>query len=320
MPGCFVLTPIPIPPSGTGGELVEQLRIGEASRADVHALLGEPNHLGIIPPRRWELVCDPDPRVDLRTQAEEAEGELRGRRGEADDVGVEILQHLAPELVDRAVALVSDDEVERLDRDRGVVGDRAFSFDRADCALEGRNLFGGWVVLFFAARHRIEALDGGDAHLGVRIDAVGLQVLDVVEGREVAAVVGRREGLELAQSLVAEIVAIDQEQDAPGAGVLDQSVAEVAGGEDLAAAGRHLDQGAGMIGGERALEVLDPLNLAAAQPLGDEGRQLLQAATQRRALREPLGERLGPVEGAHRPRSWLRVAQIAEQGITPLLS
>jgi hypothetical protein len=51
-----------------------------------------------------------------------------------------------------------------------------------------------------------------------------LQVLDVVEGPEVAAVVGRRKRLELAQRLVAEVVAVDQEQDAPGAGVLDQPI------------------------------------------------------------------------------------------------
>ena len=37
----------------------------------------------------------------------------RGRR-EPDDVGVEVLQHLPPHVVDRPVALVDDDEVERL--------------------------------------------------------------------------------------------------------------------------------------------------------------------------------------------------------------
>ena len=114
--------------------------------------------------------------------------------------------------------------------------------------------------------------------LGDRVDPVRLQVLDDVEAREIAAVVGRDEGLELAQRLVAEIVAIDQEQDAPGAGVLDQPVAEVAGGEGLAAAGRHLDQRARVVGGERALQVLDRLDLAVAQARGDQRRHLLQAA------------------------------------------
>ena len=54
---------------------------------------------------------------------EEADGLLRGRGGEADEEGVEVFEHLPPEVVDRAVALVGDDEVEGLDGDRGVVGD-----------------------------------------------------------------------------------------------------------------------------------------------------------------------------------------------------
>ena len=54
---------------------------------------------------------------------EEAEGLLAGRGGEADQVGVEVLQHLRPEVVDRAVAFVGDDDVEALDRDAGVVFD-----------------------------------------------------------------------------------------------------------------------------------------------------------------------------------------------------
>ena len=54
---------------------------------------------------------------------EEAEGLLGGRGGEADEGGVEVFQHLAPEVVDGAVALVGDDEVEGLDGDGGVVGD-----------------------------------------------------------------------------------------------------------------------------------------------------------------------------------------------------
>ena len=72
-----------------------------------------------------------------------------------------------------------------------------------------------------------------------------------------------------------------------------------------------------MVGGERALEVLDRLDLAAAQARGDQERHLLQAAPERGALGQPLGERLGLVEGEHRARAWLRVAQIAEQGLDP---
>ena len=52
---------------------------------------------------------------------EEADGLLDGRGGEADEEGVEVFEHLAPEIVDGAVALVGDDEVEGLDGNGGVV-------------------------------------------------------------------------------------------------------------------------------------------------------------------------------------------------------
>ena len=54
---------------------------------------------------------------------EEAEGLLAGRGGESDEGGVEIFQHLRPEVVDGAVAFVGDDDVEGFDGDVGVVFD-----------------------------------------------------------------------------------------------------------------------------------------------------------------------------------------------------
>ena len=62
---------------------------------------------------------------------EEAEGLLAGRGGEADEVGVEVLQHLRPEVVDGAVAFVGDDDVEALDGDAGVVFDRLGLLEQA---------------------------------------------------------------------------------------------------------------------------------------------------------------------------------------------
>ena len=60
---------------------------------------------------------------------EKAEGLLVGRGGKADDMGVEIFQHLAPEMVDRAVAFVGDDDVEGLDGDGRVVFDGLHFFE-----------------------------------------------------------------------------------------------------------------------------------------------------------------------------------------------
>src|SRR5438034_7369153 len=89
----------------------------------------------------------------------------------------------------------------------------------------------------------------------------GLQVLDVVMLGELAAVVGRDELLEFFQGLVAEVAAVDEEEDAARAGELDEAVNEVDGGVSLAAAGSHLDEGAAFVGGERALEVADGFDL-----------------------------------------------------------
>ena len=55
---------------------------------------------------------------------------------------------------------------------------------------------------------------------------------------------GRDVLLEFLQRLVAEVAAVDEEEHAARAGELDEAVDEVDGGEGLAAAGGHLDQGA----------------------------------------------------------------------------
>ena len=86
-------------------------------------------------------------------------------------------------------------------------------------------------------------------------------MLDVVKLGELAAVVGRDELLEFFQGLVAEVAAVDEEEDAARAGELDEAVNEVDGGEGLAAAGGHLDEGAAFVGGEGFFEVADGFDL-----------------------------------------------------------
>jgi hypothetical protein len=60
---------------------------------------------------------------------EEAEGLLVGRGGKTDDMGVEIFQHLTPEMVNGAVAFVGDDDVKGLDGNRRVVFDGLHFFE-----------------------------------------------------------------------------------------------------------------------------------------------------------------------------------------------
>ena len=162
---------------------------------------------------------------------EEAEGLLGRRGGEADQGGVEVFEHLAPEVVDGAVAFVGDDEVEGLDGESGVVDGFHRRLARIAARKERGVVFVAGLVFGVAAEHGEEALDGGDADLRNRIELVGLHVLDVVQLSEEASVVRGAEALELVEGLASEVVAVDQEEDAAGVGVLDKAVGEVAGGD-----------------------------------------------------------------------------------------
>ena len=102
--------------------------------------------------------------------AEKAERVQRRRRGQADDEGVEIFEHLPPGAIDRAMAFVGDDEIEALDRNRRIVGDEAL--DCAGAAFE----WGGLFLLLgqlLPGEHRIDALDGRDDDLRVFVEARG---------------------------------------------------------------------------------------------------------------------------------------------------
>ena len=68
------------------------------------------------------------------------------------------------------------------------------------------------------AQDGVKALDGGDADAADAVELGGLQVLDVVKLGELAAVVGGDELLEFFQGLVAEVAAVDEEEDAARAG------------------------------------------------------------------------------------------------------
>ena len=153
---------------------------------------------------------------------EEAEGALVGRGGEADQEGIEVVEHLLPEVVDAAVALVDDDEVEGLDRHGRVVADQLVLLGGLLHFVE-RDVLGRFVDRL-AGEDRIHALDGADAHLRMRVDGGRGQALDVVELGELARVVRRRVGHELLMRLFAQVAGIDQEQDALGAAKFEQAI------------------------------------------------------------------------------------------------
>jgi hypothetical protein len=60
---------------------------------------------------------------------------------------------------------------------------------------------------------------------------VRLHVLDIVKLNEFPAVIRGDEGLEFAQRLLAERVPVNQEENTPRAGTLDEAVGKIAGGK-----------------------------------------------------------------------------------------
>ena len=128
-----------------------------------------------------------------------------------------------------------------------------------------------------ALEHGVQALDGADADAGGGVDLVALQALDDVFLAELEVVVGRDVLLEFLEGLVGEVAAVDQEQHAPRPGELDQAVDEGNGGEGLARAGGHLDQGARAVFLQRLFEVVDRGDLRGPEAFFLERRHGLQA-------------------------------------------
>lgn len=128
----------------------------------------------------------------------------------------------------------------------------------------------GVFVELLAGELGVESLDGGYGDLGDGVDAGGAELLDVVELGELAAVVGGGELLEFVDGLAAEVAAVDEEEDALGAGVLNEAVAGGDGGVGLARAGGHLDEGAGSVFGKGFFQAGDGVDLAIAKRGGDQ--------------------------------------------------
>ena len=201
---------------------------------------------------------------------EKADGLLRRRGSKPDQEGIEIFKHLPPEIVDRPMAFVGDNGVERLDWDGRIV------FDVFRARVGRRHFKTGFfvdvLVEFLTAQNRIESLDGADRHTGDGIKLAGGEMLDIVKFGELSACIGRHELLELGERLATKVGAIHQKENALCSGMLDQPVGERTCCVGLARASRHLDQSARVIGGERLLQICDSLDLAFAHPVCRQGK------------------------------------------------
>ena len=194
---------------------------------------------------------------------EEGVGAVVRRGGQADQEGVEVLDHLPPQVVDGAVALVNDDRIEVLRRQRGAVGDRLWPLAPPSSLLRMLLLRACRQVL--TLERGVQALDGGDDHLHVAGNEARSQPLNVVELGELAVVVVGDEGHERLLGLLAQVAGVHQKEHAPGAGMLQQAVNHGDGGVGLPGAGGHLHEGAGTVRLQRRFETDDRLGLAVAQ-------------------------------------------------------
>ena len=272
---------------------------------------------------------------------EETDGLFGRRGGEADEMRVEVFEHLSPKVVDGAMALVGDDEIERLDGDGGVVGDFQRSCSsRGDEALTSRRIdlslltsaatgIGGKrrgdleagffvevFVHFLSTQHGVEALDGADGDTSDRIELVRGQVLDVVQLGELAARVGCDELVELAFGLAPEIGAVHEEQDALRPGVFDEAVCERTGSVGFARTGRHLDKRARQIGGKRLVELHAGFDLTSAHTRrGERMREGHFCEPGAKGVRfgHPRCKCFRPVEKEHAAGTRLGIAFIAEE-------
>ena len=141
------------------------------------------------------------------------------------------------------------------------------------------------VQLGLASHDRVQALDRGDRHSTDRIDDVRRKTLHVVELGELPSVVRSREALELLQRLPAEVGSVHQEQDSPGSSELHETISRERGEKGLAGTGRHLDQGAGTVLGERMFEVGDRDVLRWPEQPHFQRWHLSKARAERRLLR-----------------------------------
>ena len=57
--------------------------------------------------------------------SKKADGFFGGCGSEANKEGIEVFEHLTPEVVDGAVAFINDNDIERFNRNAGVVGNRS---------------------------------------------------------------------------------------------------------------------------------------------------------------------------------------------------
>ena len=141
---------------------------------------------------------------------EKGKGALVRRGRQADDKRVKILQHLAPDVVDGAVALVHDDAVEELRRVFFVVDHflRRFAVGGHISAERG---FLRRLVQLLTLQDGVHPLDGADVNLCISRHPGGFQAVHTVDVGKWPGVVVRDIGQEFPLRLSSQAFGVHQE-------------------------------------------------------------------------------------------------------------
>ncbi|OPY18288.1 MAG: hypothetical protein A4E24_01991 [Methanomethylovorans sp. PtaU1.Bin093] len=209
---------------------------------------------------------------------EEPESALVRSGGKPYQESIKIVQHLLPQVVYGAVALIDHDEIELLDRHFLIVHHRQ-RFLRLPFALS-RVRFLSFLVQLLALQYGIQSLDCGNTHLAVRSHIAGTQPLHIVQLGELAVIVIGSICHELLFRLLAQVSGIHKEQYSLGIRIFKQAVNESNSSVRFSRAGGHLDQCTRVILLERPLQVIDRPDLAIMQSFCPKPRDILQSVPQ----------------------------------------
>src|SRR5262245_44206112 len=220
---------------------------------------------------------------------EKAEGLFGWSSGETDEMGIEVFQYLAPEVVNGTVTLVGDDDIESVDWDCRVVFYRRRFFEQRFQTLD-RSLV-GFLIQLLSLEHRIEALNRADANARASVERVRGQTLDDIFLVEFIVVVGRHILLKLRQRLFPQVASINHKQNPLGAGEFDQTVAQNDREERFTRAGGHLHERARPVIAQGLLDVHDRLRLGRPKII-DQRRHVLQARQQSALAAGVIGDRI----------------------------
>ena len=196
---------------------------------------------------------------------EERKGTLVRCGSQAHEKGVEIVQHLLPDIIDGAMTFIDNDAVKKFGGIFGVVDDFFGCLTLRGGHLIERGFFGG-LVQFFPFQNGVHPLNGAYAHLHILGNIGVFQAADAVNLRKRAVVIVGAVGQKFPLGLFAQTFGVYQEQHTVDFGIFQQTVHRCNGGKSLAGTGGHLHKSSGAVFGKRTLQILNGCDLTAAEP------------------------------------------------------